>query len=319
MNAIGKNSIPGVGISTGGGGDRVDVMHCQAIDCGITGQAADGFFSSSSNSLNIGNRAIRCLDTGHVLESCSNSGIVGAISVDCGVWAAITNARAADSVGNFISGISGRNFNAGVTGGIQIGAFGTGNLIATSVTGFNVIGDTTAIGPAINVRETNTGRVDGLTLDGRIVNASTQGILVSGKNVNITASISGTVNACIQYQGDSTGTVFGSDLRGGSIGVASAGTANVKVSANNCSGQTGWGIYAFGTSKITSSFNNVSAPGTGYEGKDAGATLERASIIGGDISLGNWVSGAPTGTLNGKFRTLNGTGGGVGYIPTYTA
>ncbi|MBP5059143.1 hypothetical protein [Pseudomonas chlororaphis] len=317
INAIGGAGIPGVGISTAGGGVRVNTTNCTALNCGVVGKAADGFFCSSSYSVNTGNIAMDCLDTGHVLESCSYSGIVGCASIRCGVIGAITNATGVDKYGNYINGLTGEDWNAGVTGGVQIGVFGAGNLIGTNVDGLTMVGTASFLGPGINVRRIGAGRIDGLNIEATIRNGSSQGILVDSANlVSIKASIVNVTNSCIQFMGDCAFcTVSGSTLYGGSFGVAATGTSNVIVNGNYIQGPTSWGIFAFDTSVVTSLMNHIASPASShYESKDAGATLNRLTLIGSQISFNGIVAGAPAAALSSKTTLINGSGATAGVI-----
>lgn len=317
-NAIGSASIPGIGITIAGTGDNCNALNCIAIDCGVSGKAADGFFCSSSNSVIQGCKAIRCLDTGHVLESCSFSGIVGCVSIDCGVVGAITNAISSDTYGNFIAGLTGESWNATVTGGVQIGALSSGNLRDTKIVGLVMVGVTQNIGPAVNVRNPSTGRVIGIDLDARIRNASTQGILVSADNANIRASISGTTSACIQVQTGSTRIVVmpGSVLVGGTFGVYAGGTAQVNVMGALCDGN-GTGIYADSTSVVTETWNTIINASTARVGKAGGATLNSIGHEAGALSINNATGAAPAGVLVNKALFYDRAGSPLGYVGLY--
>lgn len=317
--AIGFGGIPGIGISTAGGGVRVNTTNCTAINCGVVGKAADGFFCSSSYSVNTGNVSINCLDTGHVLESCSYSGIVGAVSIGCGAAGAITNATAADKYGNYIHGITAEDWNATNTGGIQIGVFGAGNLIESEVLGVKMVGVASFIGPGISVRRTGSGRVDGLTLAGSVRNGGAQGILIdSAKRISIKARITGPALSCIQLNGDCTDCVVesGSNLFGGTFGVYASGTSQVMVGLVHMQSQTSYGLYAAGTSVVTSLVNDILNPTSSrYEGKDAGAILNRMTLINGLLSLSSVTAGAPlTGTLSSKATLVTALGATAGVM-----
>ncbi|MDQ0666330.1 hypothetical protein [Pseudomonas sp. W2I6] len=317
INAIGGGGIPGIGISTAGGGTRVNTTNCAALNCGVPGKAADGFFCSSSHSVNTGNVAMDCNDTGHVLESCSYSGIVGCVSMRCGVIGAITNATSTNKYGNYINGLVGEDWSAVVTGGVQIGVFGSGDLVDSKVKGLTMVGVTNYLGPGVNVRRTGTGRVDGLELDVSVRNASTQGILVdSARRVTIKAQITSPANACIQFQGDCTGcsVVSGTNLLGGSFGVVATGTSEVFVQGIRAISTGAYGIYAFGNSVVTSLMNHITGPTQAFEGKDSGAVLNRISLIDGMLSLDSITAGAPLSGISSKLKIVNRTGNTAGVL-----
>jgi len=316
-NAIGSASIPGIGISTAGDGFQVNTTNCTAMSCGVTGKAADGFFCSSSNSMNMGNVSIDCLDTGHVIESCSFTGGVGCVSIRCGVAGAITNATAQDKYGCYFSGLVGEDWASPVTGGIQIGVFGAGNLIDTKVDA-RIVGVASSIGPGVYVRRTGAGRIDGLELDVSVRNGSAQGVLVeSAKMVSLKAKVVTPALACVQFQGDCTDCIVqtGSNLFGGTFGIIASNTSKILSEGVHIQSPSTWGIYAFDTSTITSLMNDIVNPGgSNYEGKDAGATLNRVTLIGGQLSLNSVVAGAPAAGLSSKAILVNGTGATAGVI-----
>ncbi|KWV84397.1 hypothetical protein PFLmoz3_05967 [Pseudomonas fluorescens] len=317
IGAIGFGGLPGIGISTAGGGLRVNTTNCTAMNCGSPGKAGDGFFCSSSQSVNKGNVSINCLDTGHVLESCSYSGLVGCVSMQCGVIAAITNATSTNKYGNYINGLTGEDWSADVTGGVQIGVFGAGDLVDTKVEALSMVGINSFIGPGVNVRRTGAGRVDGLDLDVSIRNSTKQGILVdSARRVNIKATVTNPANACIQFQGDCTGcqVLPGTNLSGGSFGAIALGTSEVFMHGIRAISTGSYGVYAFGTSSVTSMMNHVTGTTAGREGKDAGATLNRISLVEGFLSLDSIVSGAPLSGVSSKFTIVNRTGNTAGVV-----
>ncbi|KTE23153.1 MULTISPECIES: glycosyl hydrolase family 28-related protein [unclassified Sphingopyxis] len=248
-NALGYSSSPGIGLSFGGG-TRCHAKNCTAVDCGGTSgtNAADGFYVSGDNCTIANCTAESCTDTGMVIENGNNSGIIGGTAKNCNAAFAITNATNFTKRGNFIKGCTAIDWNSSVTGGVQIGCFGTGDLLDTSVdVTLVVVTGGKGTGPAVNVRKTSTGKVDGLTIDAIINGASTQGILVDGTNVRINGGtyIRGTTNACIQFQTGATGEVNGAKLFGGGFGVYAAGTASVRTCGNNIVGNStqSYGLY----------------------------------------------------------------------------
>lgn len=325
-NTRGYNSIPAVGIAIGGTSIRCKIENCTASNCGDSGaNISDGYFASGESNLIIGSLAVNCTDTGFVIESSNCSGIVGCIARSCNAGAAITNAVNDDKYGNFISGVSILDWNSSVTGGIQIGcplSTSTGALYDTVVSDVSIVAVAggTGTGPAINIRKTGTPKTVRLTLNNvRIRTASMQGIVIDGDQVSIRGcDISGTTNACIQFQtGSANNFVSGCTLVGGSFGITSGGTASVVAEANYCQSQTSWGIYAFDTSTITSMFNVVKNPGVNFIGKDGGATLELVGSQGNALAINNAAGTATTGTIVDKFVISDRNGAPLGYIPVY--
>jgi len=316
-NALGYSSNPGIGLSFGGG-TRCHAKNCTAVDCGGTSgtNAADGFYVSGDNCTISNCTSENCTDTGQVIENGNNSGIIGGTTKNCNAAFAVTNATNFAKRGNYIKGCTAIDWNSSVTGGVQIGCFGTGDLLDTSIDVILVAptGGKGA-GPAINVRKTSTGKVDGLTINAVINGASTQGILVDGTNVRINGCyIRGTTNACVQFQTGSTGEVNGSKLFGGGFGVYAAGTASVRTCGNNIVGNStqSYGLYAADTSSILSEFDKIDGQTSFRTGKDGGATLQSTRFTGSALEMnGTQVVGprdtgwsADTGTAK---KTANAT------------
>ena len=327
-NARGYSSIPGVGVAVGGASIRCKIENCTAVNCGDSGaNAADGFFASGESNLIVGCLATNCTDTGFVIESSNASGIVGCIARSCNAGAAITNAVNADKYGNFISGVSVFDWNSAVTGGIQIGCplnTSTGALYDTVVSDVTVVAVTggKGTGPAINLRQTGTPKAVRVTLNNvRIRTASAQGILVDADQVSIRGcDISGTTNACIQFQDGSTSNfVAGCQLVGGSFGIITAGNSSLVCESNSMLSQTSYGVYAFDTSTIVSMFNVVQTPGVNYFGKDVGAALNLVGSQANNLAINNATGAPPAGALVDKFVVTDANGTPLGYVPVYNA
>lgn len=320
MNAVGNNGIPGIGFSSGGAGEGVHTYRCKFIDCGIPGKAADGIFCSSRNSTNTANVAIRCNDTGHVVESTHNSGHTDFTSIDCGAAAAISNAIGTDTYGQYLRGGTVRNWTSSVTGGIQILTAGAGSLRGWKVSDITMAAVSNGVGPALQCRETGTGRVrrgsiDDVTIEG----GTTQGMLISGVDISITnPQIGGTTSAPIQVQGaDSRVNVSGGTLTGGVHGMVTTGNARLISRGVVIESPTGWGGFAFGTSTIIDFGSYVLTPGQGAFSKDATATLNRLGMTGNDLSSSGLIAGAAAGTQASKLRVLGPNNQTLGYLPIY--
>jgi hypothetical protein len=327
-NARGYSSIPAVGLAIGGSSVRCKIESCTAVNCGdASPNAADGFFASGESNLIIGSLATNCTDTGFVIESSNASGIVGCIARSCNGGAAITNAVNSDKYGNFISGVSILDWNSSVTGGIQIGcplSTSTGALYDTVVSDVSVVAVTAGkgTGPAVNLRQTGTPKAVRVTLNNvRIRTASAQGILVDADQVSIRGcDISGTTNACIQFQDGSTSNfVAGCQLIGGSFGIITSGNASLVCETNSMLNQTSYGVFAFDTSTITSMFNVVQSPSVNYFGKDVGATLNLVGSQTNNLSVNNAAGSATSGSIVNKFVVTDSNGTPLGYVPVYNA
>ena len=320
-NAVGYSSIPGIGLTLSGC-VRSTVNSCNIYDCGGTSgtDGADGIFVSGENCLIIGCITDNCTDTGQVIESSNNSGIIGGTAKNCNAGGAITNATNFAKRGNFIKGLSVLDWNSSVTGGVQIGcpAATTGDLLDTDIdVNVSAVTGGKGTGPAINVRKVGTGKTKRLRINAIINGASTQGIVVDGDDVFISASILGTTAACIQFATGSSGTVSDSRLFGGSFGVYLAGTSVVAISDSDivANGTQTHGIYAADTSSASALFNRISGSTIALTGKDGGATLNAVSQVGAAIHINGtqvittretgWTAG--TGTANkGAFATYAG-------------
>ena len=262
-NSLGSGSVPGVGFGLGGTGLRNKVIGCTALDCGIPSYASDGFYTSGTQTLIVGCTAKNCLDTGFVLEKSDYSGIVGCTSDGCSAGGAIT-ALSSDSTGNFINGLTVNGLSSSVTGGVQIGALGAGNLLDTSIDGLVMTDGGT--GPALNFRKTSTGRIIGATVRAKINGASTQGILVDGCDELVVASgtsVKGTVGPCVQVQTGCTKIVVdGAQLSPtgpNTFGFYSTDGTDITVAncqINATAGQMTYGVYFAGTGTRCSSLLN---------------------------------------------------------------
>lgn len=283
QNALGYASVPGFGLGVGGG-TRTYADRCYAESCGGSSgtDAADGIYFSGDFVGISNSRAKDCTDTGAVIENSNYSFIDGFFSDTCNAIAAITNVTNFDKRGNRMRGVSGKDWNSAVTGGIQIGcpssAVTTGKLIDTRVEAItDVVTGGKGTGPAINVRKGNaaSGGVDGLDIDVVVNGASTQAVLVSGLNVRVKARVRGTGAACVQFQDGSSGEVFSSTLIGGSFGVIAQGNATVRVNGNTVvgNGTQTYNYYAFNTSTISGNLGDSSGASINRIAKDGGATL----------------------------------------------
>jgi hypothetical protein len=327
-NTRGYNSIPAVGIAISGVSIRCKIENCTAENCGDSGtNTSDGFFMSGESNLNIGSLAVNCTDTGFVIESSNCSGIVGCIARSCNAGAAITNAVNDDKYGNFITGVSILDWNSSVTGGIQIGcplSTSTGSLYDTVVSDVSIVAITvgTGTGPAINIRKTGTPKTVRLTLNNiRIRTASTQGIVVDGDQISIRGcDISGTSNACIQFQtGSLTNFVAGCSMVGGSFGIAATGNSSVIAECNSMFGQTSYGIYAYDTSTVTSMFNIIQNAGINRFGNDSGAALNLVGATNNNLAINNAAGSATGGSIVNKFLVVDKNGTTLGYAPLYSS
>lgn len=326
-NTRGFSSIPGVGITLGGASVRCKIDSCKVIDCGdASPNASDGIYTSGTQNLITDSIAVNCTDTAFVIEKSDFCGIASCTSLNCSAGAAITGSDNQDRRGNYIDGITIRNWRATNTGGIQIGVpnAGTGNLLDTMISCADISADTAGgfgVGAAINIRQLGAGRAIGVTINGvRINGATTQGILVDGDDVTITGcNIKGTTSGCIQFQSGTVDGFAGNNyLRGGQFGVVTNGTASAIAQGNVCRSQTSHGIFALATSTMRSIFNTVLNPTVGYESKDAGATLILIGHRDGFPAYNLHTAGAPVGVLNKRISTYDNTGTPTGALGIYS-
>lgn len=319
QNSIGYGTASAVGFQLGGSGSNNIIRNSFALNCGIAGRASDGFYCSNDYSLLEGNTSENCFDTGHVLEACNYSTIAHCRSIGCSVGAAISNFLSTNVYGNQIVGLTVRDWNSAVVGGLTIQVAGSGNLCDTTITGLSMTVSVNGTGPAINFYQPSSGIINGLRLDCSVNGGSTQGILVNGQNIAIKANVSGVALDCIQVQTGANILISGCVLNGGQYGITTRGSAIACAQGNYCYGQSLYGLYAYSTSTLTSLMNTVVAPSVSYEGKDAGATLNRMTLVGGTFSINSLFGSVPTGTLNNKFNVVDQSGAGKGVIPMYTA
>lgn len=298
-NAVGNsaNTIPGIGIVFGGLTFRGRIQSCILTDCGVSGRAADGVFMSGTQNLCTDSIALNCNDTGFVIESSQYSGLVGCTTNGCSAVAAITNASAVVSDGNFIDGLTGYNWSSIVTGGIQIGnpsSGTTGDLRNTRVSNVT-LERTSGSGPAVNVRRTGTAKTIDLTLENiRIKGAGTQGMLINAEDVLITdCTIRGqTNNSAIQIQnGSARISIADCMIRGQfTFGVYSDGVSDVDVKDCRIAGDgvnSTHGVYFAGTATSCFAIDNlVTGVTTARVGSDAGTTpLVMAPDVAGGVGV----------------------------------
>lgn len=292
-NALGYSSVPAVGLTAAGNSTRCTIEGCRLIDNGTSSKAADGVFTSGTQNVISNCQAVNCTDTAFVIESSNYSIISGCTSDNCSAVAAITNATADTKRGNVINGLTGRNWDASGTGGIQIGVPGAyaGNLADTLVTNvvmYADVGSGYGTGAAINIRNTGSGRAVGVLISGvRIKNSQNQAILVDGDDVSIIgAHIIDNTDAAVQFQtGCTRGVVDSCSLYGGLYAVITQGTASAIARNCTCVSNT-TAFYAFDTSSLQSYNNTITSAGTTYA-KDVGATIKR-------LDYPDWTAWTPT-------------------------
>lgn len=274
---FGGSSAVGLVVSAG---TRCRILYPILRDCGDAGFDSDGVYCSGDQILVHGGDATTGTDTAYVLENCNHSGITSCSSDGFAAGAAMTNATVDNKTGNYINGLTIRNWD-GSTGGIQIGMPGatTGHLADCRIDGVTLTANTGAgfgTGPAIRVVRGGTGNIQGLTITApRINGASTQGILVLGGDgvVIHDPSVAGTTDACIQFDAGSNHEVHGGALVGGSFGVVTTGTASVTTKDLTSRSQTNTALRAEDTSTLVAYDPNLSAAGVALIGNDPGATL----------------------------------------------
>jgi hypothetical protein len=325
QNTIGGNGIPGVGIAIGGASVRCKITGCTLKDCGIAGKAADGVFTSGTQNLIMNCIAINCTDTGFVIESSNQSGMIGCTAKQCGAGAAITNALTTDVTGNFIDGLTIHDWSASNTGGIQIGTpiARPGALLNTRVS--NVTMERVAgSGPSVYARQVG-GKIVGLTLENiRINGAGTQGILFTATDILIAnCHIYNTTNAAIQQLGVCERVIVeGCYIYGGTFGVVlNTGLSDCHLVGNviiGKTGQTNYGIYCFGTETnvnfIMNTIENAAVRKIGY---DAGTTPNIFSTVNAGISTNGTQAATSLGTVSRKMQVFDKDGSPIGFIPIY--
>jgi hypothetical protein len=309
-------------------GLRNCAINCTMVDCGDVGAISDGIYMSGTGHMAIGCTAQSCLDTGFAMENCNQSGIVGCISLACASAAAIVVSGSSDCYGNFISGITANNWNASVTGGIQIGCLNaaSGNLYDTNidnVTMYANLGASYGTGPAINIRQVGggSGKTQRIKLANiTIRNCTTQGILVLADYCTINSPcISGAGTNSIQFQSNCIGGIVegGSIICSGQPAIISQGTSTVSIKSVNTYSAT-YAYIAYDTSVINA-LNNVNTSVTvGYWTKDAGATVNEIGIVSGQPTISGVSAGVPSGTLNKGITLYDKSGAVVGKIAVYS-
>jgi len=282
-NAIGSASVPGIGIAFAGNTLRGRIANCVTSDCGVSGKAADGIYTSGTQNLVTDCIAINCNDTGAVIESSNHSGIIGLTTRGCGAVFAITNATNTAVDGNYADAVTGYDWTATVTGGIQIGnplSTSTGNLRNTRVSNVT-LHNVSGTGPALNVRATGSAITAGLTLSNiRINGAGAQPVIIDAEDVLMTGCdiVGSSNNNAVQIQsGSARVQITNNSIRGQfTIGIYSDGSNDVNAVANIIDGDgvnSTTGIYFAGTASRCRAINNfVSDITVARVGSDAGTT-----------------------------------------------
>jgi hypothetical protein len=329
-NTRGYLGIPAVGLGISAA-IRNTVDSCTFIDCGdASPNASDGVYTAGESTLISNCIAINCTDTAFVLENSNYSGIVGCTSNACAVGIGITAATSSDYRGNFASGVTINNWNSSVTGGIQIGVptATTGNLYDTALTGITMTASlpTYGSGPAVNIRSVGSGKAIGVSINGLVIQgsgltragATLQGVVVNGDSVRVRNSDINVTQVGVNFlTGTVDGVVSNCTFTSGTFAIATGGTAKCNVQNNICDGQSSWGIYAFDTSEILSTFNIVKNATVGGIGKDAGATINLVGQYINTLSVNNASGSATSGSIVNKFIVTDRNGNALGYVPVY--
>jgi hypothetical protein len=291
---LGYNGAPGVGVAVSGTSDGCVVDHVTVKNAGTLARTSDGIYTSSSKTIITNCLVENATDTSFVIEGASNSGIVNCVSINTPAGAGITNYLSTDVSGSFIDGLTVKNWNAAVTGGILIGTVGTqaGDLTDLNISNVIITAEhpTYGNGPAIRVNNgsTNAGaRVKRITINNpRIYEASTQGIAVvatgAGGGVEEVKIQGGEIRTlaasttAVSVQNGSTAEINGTTLIGATFGVTTTHTSSALI--KNCvfPSYGSWAAYAYDTSTITANYNHIASGGSGQLGSVVGATMNES-------------------------------------------
>ena len=315
-NTRGFASVPATGLTITGG-NRCGGRKLWFLNNGDAGAfTSDGAYVNGDGHLIEQVWGVSVTDTVVAFENTNRSFMSQVTGSGGACVAAIVNSSNSDTYGNGMSQIVSNGGSASVTGIIQIGnpsAATTGVLYDTVASDILI---SNATGPGMNIRKTGTPLADGVTVRNlRVRTASTQGVLVQGKNVTIDADITGTTNACIQFQdGSLNGKVPSGNLYGGTYGVYAGGNADVNIGSGvTMNGQSAYNVYAADTSIIRSSGQQMFSPGVAYMGKAAGATVFGEAWYNGNRAVLTVLAGAP-GAATGKITVLDMAGAATSYV-----
>jgi len=278
-NTLGYGGISAVGIAIGQG-TRIAVQNCHLIDCGTASLTSDAVYTSGTQNVIAGTTATNCTDTAFVIEDSDYSGISGCTAINCGAIAAIDVSLATDRYGNFISGLTGKNWDAASTGGIQIGTLAsTGNLRDTNITGVNMYADTAGgfgHGAAIWIRRVGTGIANVVKMADINVNGGTYALRVDDAT-SVSCSdwdIKNCSSSGMLFLGGTGHKVKDVDITGGAVGLDVQNAASVSARHVFTSSTTSVGMQALNTSTLTLIDSDVLSVSSGVRlAKDAGATL----------------------------------------------
>ena len=325
QNAIGTTLEPAFCFAVGGNSSKVIIKTSQALNGGTATKPADGFYCSASKSLIQGCIAENCTDTAFALESCSMSRISDCISDNCSAGGAIVNSSNTDTYGNSINNLTINNWNAPVTGGLQIGnplSTSTGVLYDTIVDNVIIRANTLAgfgNGAAINVRSTGTPKPTNTKISNcTVTGASAQGILFNGSTESkaFGNSVTQTGASGIQFNNGVDHVAQGNTTNRTAFGIVLNSNASATLKNNTCS-NTSYGVYAFDTSVINSYYNTVVNPTVAYQGKDIGATLNLRGALAGARMVGSLVNAPVGGAQSFKEPIYDQAGNLMGYVPIY--
>jgi hypothetical protein len=269
-----------VAIALGGAGRRNLIFRCTVRNGGIPGKASDGIYTSGDFNVIQECLAEDCLDTAFVLEKSNHGSVVDCKSFRCSAGLAITNTLNTPVRGNRASGLEIREWDASVTGGIDVGnpvKESLGDLLDTSLSDIT-ISTKAGKGPAIYVRNIGKARTVGLTLNRiTIQGGSTQGIALD-QAVDVTimrCQISETDWTPIHVMGRSSHiSIQNCDLNAkGPFAISAAAPASdlwIQGNRLHGSGKATFGVYLFGqVPNATIQKNQLEGFPSGKVGKDS--------------------------------------------------
>jgi hypothetical protein len=181
-------------------------------------------------------------------------------------------------------------------------------------------------GPAVNIRSVGSGKAIGVSINGLVIQgsgltragATLQGVVVNGNSVRVRNSDINVAEVGVNFlTGTVDGVVSNCTFTSGTFAISTSGTAICNVQNNICDGQSSWGIYAFDTSEILSTFNIVKNATVGGIGKDAGATINLVGQYINTLSVNNASGSATSGSIVNKFIVTDRNGNALGYVPIY--
>lgn len=299
LNVVGTGArgptAGGSGVGLVLAGSRGTAINCRGTACGSAARPADGVYCATTLFTGANYLADDCVDTGWVFENSQFASLTGFAMRNVGCGIAITSNTSSDLSGNSISDGTIEDWDAAVSGAIQLGTISTGNLRRTKVSNV-IVRRTAGSGPALNIRQDSTGETIDITLEAiQIDGASTQGMLLRGRQIAILHPIirNCTSNA-VQLAGCTDVDIFGGRIESPSVAVYVDVSVNVKIQGTHIVGTGGTmthGVYFNGDNSNHYVHAVIENPTVGRVGRSVGGSQSVWVVQPYQAEAGGWTFG----------------------------